>query len=49
MRRGLWERSWLDDWCSREVVVEDGLAVGLEDGFGGHVERMLIVLCREKV
>ena len=29
-----WGRS--DDWSSSEVVVEDGLTVGLENGFGGH-------------
>jgi len=28
--------SRLDDWCTSEVVVENGLAVGLEDRFGGH-------------
>ena len=31
--------SGLDDRGAGEVVVEDGLAVGLEDGFGGHCER----------
>jgi hypothetical protein len=31
-RRG--QRRGLDDLASREVVVEDGLAVGLEDGLG---------------
>jgi hypothetical protein len=30
------ERSGLDDGGAGEVVVEDGLAVGLEDGFGRH-------------
>lgn len=30
------QRSGLDDWSASEVVVEDGLAVGLEDGFGRH-------------
>ena len=28
------QRSGLDDWGAGEVVVEDGLAVGLEDGLG---------------
>lgn len=31
MGGGLGERSGLDDGCPSEVVVEDGLAVGLED------------------
>lgn len=30
------QRGGLDDGSSGEVVVEDGLAVGLEDGLGGH-------------
>jgi hypothetical protein len=30
------QRRGLDDGGAGEVVVEDGLAVGLEDGFGGH-------------
>lgn len=30
------KRSRLDDRGTSEVVVEDGLAVGLEDGLGGH-------------
>lgn len=30
------QRSGLDDGSASEVVVEDGLAVGLEDGLGGH-------------
>jgi hypothetical protein len=30
------ERSGLDDGCASEVVVEDGLAVGLEDRLCGH-------------
>ena len=30
------QRGGLDDGCSGEVVVENGLAVGLEDCFGGH-------------
>lgn len=38
------ERSGLDDGRASEVVVEDGLAVGLEDGLGGHCE-----VCGEKV
>lgn len=33
---GVGERSGLDDGGAGEVVVEDGLAVGLEDGLGGH-------------
>lgn len=33
---GFWERRRLDDWGSGEVVVEDSLSVGFEDGFGGH-------------
>jgi hypothetical protein len=33
------QRSGLDDGSAGEVVVEDGLAVGLEDGFGRHCER----------
>lgn len=33
---GCGERSGLDDGSASEVVVEDGLAVGLEDGLGGH-------------
>lgn len=35
----LWrrERCGLDDRSASEVVVEDGLAVGLEDGLCGHV------------
>ena len=32
------ERSRLDDGSASEVVVEDGLSVSLEDGFGGHCE-----------
>ena len=31
------QRGGLDDRGTGEVVVDDGLAVGLEDGFGGHV------------
>lgn len=27
---------WLDDGGSSEVIVKDGLAIGFEDGFGGH-------------
>jgi hypothetical protein len=34
--RGCRQRSGLDDRSAGEVVVEDGLAVGLEDGFGRH-------------
>lgn len=34
--RGRRKRSRLDDRRASEVVVEDGLAVGLEDGLGGH-------------
>ena len=30
------ERRWLDDWRASEVVVEDGFAVGLENGLGRH-------------
>jgi len=30
------EGSRLDDGCASEVVVEDGLAVGLENRFGRH-------------
>lgn len=30
------QRSWLDDWGTSEVVVEDGLAISFEDGFGRH-------------
>lgn len=30
------QRCGLDEGSAGEVVVEDGLAVGLEDGFGGH-------------
>ena len=33
-----WEGCWLDDGSSGKVVVEDGLAVGLEDGLCGHDE-----------
>lgn len=33
-----WERAGLDDGSTSEVVVEDGLAVGLENCLGGHVE-----------
>lgn len=36
------ERSRLDDRGASEVVVEDGLAVGLEDRFGGHDVMMVI-------
>lgn len=32
------ERSRLDDGSASEVVVEDGLSVSLEDGFGGHCD-----------
>jgi hypothetical protein len=32
------KRAGLDGGSAGEVVVEDGLAVGLEDGLGGHVE-----------
>lgn len=38
------EGSGLDDGGASEVVVEDGLAVGLEDGLGGHVEGCSVVL-----
>lgn len=31
------QRGGLDDGGTGEVVVDDGLAVGLEDGFGRHV------------
>ena len=37
----LWQRRWLDERCSCEVVIEDGLAVGLENRLGGHDERVL--------
>lgn len=30
------QRCWSNDWGASEVIVENGLAVGLEDGFGGH-------------
>lgn len=30
------ERSWFDNGSTSEVIIEDGLAVGLEDGFSGH-------------
>ena len=30
------ERGWLDDGRAGEVIVEDGLAVGLEYGLGRH-------------
>lgn len=30
------ERSRLDDGSASEVVVEDGLSIGLENGLGGH-------------
>ena len=44
------ERSWLDDWSASEVVVEDGLSVSLENGFGGHCdeERKMKWMEREK-
>ena len=32
------QRGGLDDGGAGEVVVEDGLAVGLENGLGGHCE-----------
>lgn len=31
------KRRRLDDGGTSEVVVEDGLAISLEDGFGGHI------------
>lgn len=37
MRAAGGERSGLEDGGASEVVVEDSLAVGFEDGFGGHV------------
>ena len=36
MRGVLRKRGGLDDGCAGQVVVEDGVSVGLEDGFGGH-------------
>jgi len=30
------KRARLDDWGAREVVVEDGLAIGLKNGLCGH-------------
>ena len=36
MSRGGRERRRLDDGSASEVIVENGLAVGLEDRFGGH-------------
>lgn len=36
------ERSGLDDGRASEVVVEDGLAVGLEDGLCGHCVWLLL-------
>lgn len=36
----LGKRSGLDDRSAGEVVVDDGLAVGLENGFCGHVGRI---------
>lgn len=38
------ERRGFDDWRAGEMVVEDGLAVGFEDGFGGHVLLCLMVV-----
>ena len=31
-----WEGSRFNDWGSREVVIEDGFAIGFENRFGGH-------------
>ena len=44
------ERSRLDDGSASEVVVEDGLSVSLENGFGGHCdeERKMKWMEREK-
>lgn len=39
MRSLGWEGRRLDDRGAGEVVVQDSLAVGLEDRFGGHVVR----------
>ena len=39
MCRGRRQGCRLDDGGSGEVIIEDGLAVGLGYGFGGHCER----------
>jgi len=36
------ERSGLDDGSACEVVVEDGLAIGFEDGFADIVSEFLL-------
>jgi hypothetical protein len=42
------KRSRLDHWGASKVVVEDGLAVGLEDRFGGHDVMNEEICVREK-
>jgi hypothetical protein len=43
------QRGGLDDWGAGEVVVEDGLAIGLGDGLCGHFEArtryVIVALC----
>jgi hypothetical protein len=41
------ERSRLNDRSAGEVVVEDGLAVGLEDRFGGHGDGVCVDVWKE--
>lgn len=43
------ERGGLDDGSASEVVVEDGLSIGLENRFGGHCDKGCVCVRREKI
>jgi hypothetical protein len=44
VRGSFWKGRWLDDWSTCEVVVENGFAISLEDGFSRHSG--LSMVCR---